>query len=357
MAQLLNEIEWGNPILPAVKDPEWEAEVKADIGHMPDILTRVSRSHWLRKVCLTWVRVPVKEFPSRLGDIGALVVAQENACRYCYGVARSQMRLFGYSEKMISSIERGMHLAELDEKDRSFIRFCRNLSRSNPRPPKADREKLIRLGFTPLAVSEMAFLIANHCLINRVCTFISCPLKSLPEKMEKSLLGRLLRPLVARKIRSHALTDIVPLSEEIASFPGIVQALSGLPVASLLNEALAGAINSNVLSMELKILMFAVVARSMECSFCQSESRNMALDLGFTDTEFKAALSSLTSPRLNEQERKVLSWTRETVHFQTGVMQTRTQNLAKEIDEEVLLEAIGLAALANSIVRLAVLLG
>ena len=32
MAKLINDIEWGEPILPIVQDPEWEAEVKADMG-------------------------------------------------------------------------------------------------------------------------------------------------------------------------------------------------------------------------------------------------------------------------------------------------------------------------------------
>lgn len=356
MAQLLNEIEWGQPILPSVKIPEWEAEIKADIGFVPDLLTRVSRSPWLRQICLRWSRIPVNGFPRHLSDIAALVVAQENACRYCYGVARSQMRLFGYSEDMISRIERDMHLAELDEKERFFIRFCRNLSRSNPRPPKADRDKLIELGFDPIAVTEMAFLIANHCLLNRVSTFMSCPLSNVFGKLEKSLFARFFRPLVAKKIRSQALTDIKPLPEDTSSFPAIVQVVSDLPAASLLHEAIEGAFSSKVLSTELKILMFAVVARSLECDFCQSETRKMALNLGLSVSEFSSAVATLTSPRLNQHENKILAWTRETVHFQSGTIQKRMRVLAQEIEEEALLEAIGVASLANSIVRLAVLL-
>ncbi len=356
MAQLLNEIEWWEPILPAVEDPEWESEVRAELGTIPDLLTRVSRSHWLRKASLKWVRLPVKEIPVRLKHIGALVTAQENACRYCYGVARSQMQVFGYSEKMINHIEREMQLAELDEKDYSFIQFCRNLARSNPRPAKADRDKLIRLGFTPLAVCEMAFLITNHCFHNRVATFISCPPMHKFEKLSGSFLGRVLRPFLARKLRSLALTKVDPLPEETEYFPSVVQALSGLPAATLLNEALEGAFSSPVLSQELKILMFAVVASLLECDICQAEARNMSLSQGFTEAEFDSSLSSLASPRLNAQESRILSWTRETVYIQTGAVQKRIRILAQEVSEEVLLEAIGVAALANTTVRLAMLL-
>ena len=32
MPTLLNEIEWGEPILPVVKNPEWERQVKHELG-------------------------------------------------------------------------------------------------------------------------------------------------------------------------------------------------------------------------------------------------------------------------------------------------------------------------------------
>jgi len=82
----------------------------------------------------------------------------------------------------------------------------------------------------------------------------------------------------------------------------------------------------------------------------------MAGDLGFSETEFANALSSLNSPRLNGPEGKILSWTRQTVHYQTGSIQKQVHALSREVDEEMLLESIGVAALANATVRLAVLI-
>lgn len=356
MAQLMNEIEWGDPILPRVHNPEWEAEVKADIGQLPDLMTRVAPIPWIRQAALKWPRIPVREFPTHLGDIGALVVAQENACRYCYGVARSYMRLFGHSEKKISRIEREMQLAELDSKDRIFIRFSRNLARSNPRPPIAERMKLMEMGFSDLAVREMAFHIANHCFINRLVTFVSSPPMHNLERLADSFFGRIMRPMIARKIRSMEWMGTDRISTNTSSYGGVAQALKGLPQASILQDILDDAFASDILSKELKILMFAVVARSLECQFCQSESRRMASTLGFSDDEFDTALSSLTSPRLPVHEQSILAWTRETVNYQTGPIQQRLRALAQEMEPEVLLEAIGVAALANSVVRLGVLL-
>jgi len=357
MTELLNEIEWGEPTLSVVHDASWEAEVKADIGTLPDIHTRTSRSPWLRQTILKWPRYEAQEFPRKLADICSLVAAQENACRYCFGVARSWMRLWGYSEKMISNIERSTQMAELDEKERAFIRFCRNLARSNPKPPKKDRDELLRLGYSSLAVAEMAYLIVNHCFVNRVCTFIAVPPMDGLERLPNTILGKILRPLFGRKLRNIGWTETRVLEGDPESFPGVVQKLLGLPAAKAMNDTLGGAFESEILSRKLKVLMFAVVANSLECEFCQAETHAMALECGFTHEEFNTALTTLSSPHLNDDEEKLLSWTRETIHFQNGPMQTRVRELAKIVGEPMMLEAIGVASLANSTVRLAVLLG
>ena len=349
-------MSWGDPILPIVVDRDWEAEVIADIGQLPDLYRRLAPSKWLRNAMLKWPRIPVGEFPKRLGDIGALITAQENACRYCYGIARSYLRMFGHSEKAISRMERDMQLGELDEKERVFIKFCRSLSRSAPRPPKQEREQLISLGFSPKAVSEMAFHIGNHCFVNRVSTFISClPMHKL-ETISHSFKGRIMRPIIARKIRGMETVNFDPLPQNLDHFPEVVAALEGTTGAAALNEAIQGAMESEILSQELKILIFTVVARSLECQFCSTESLRMAHSLGFGDEEFEQAISSLRSPRLSADETRLLGWARETVHYETASIQKSLRELSREVDATMLLEAIGIASLANTVVRLAILL-
>ena len=357
MTELLNEIEWSEPTIAIVRDAEWETEVKADIGRVADIHMRTSRSVWLRNTILKWPRYEATTFPRKLADICGLVAAQENACRYCFGVARSWMRLWGYSQKMINNIERNALMAELDEREKVFIRFCRNLARSNPKPPKGDRDELLRLGYSRLAVAEMAFLITNHCFVNRVSTFIAVPPMDGLERLPSSVLGKILRPVFGWKLRSIGWTETGKLEGDPDSFPGVVQKLIGLPAAKAMDNALKGAFESEVLSRKLKVLMFAVVANSLECEFCIAETHAMALECGFTEEEFSKALATLSSPYLNENEEKILSWTRETIHFQNGPMQSRVRELAQEVGETMMLEAIGVASLANSTVRLAVLLG
>ena len=356
MAKLLNEIEWSDPIVPVVVDLDWEAEVKRRMGLVPDMLRRLSPIPWLRDICLKWDKFQATELPERLIHIAMLVTGQENACRYCYGAARAQMRIMGYSDKWISRIERDVQMADLKENERAFIRFCRNLSRSNPRPAKADREELIRLGYSPLAVAEMTFLVTSNCFYNRVATFIATPPVFALEKIADTFLGGLVRPIIARKLRKIQKIAVPPLNGAPSAFGNVIQALAGLPSASLLQEALEGAFSSPVLSWQLKMLMFAVIARALNCDFCLSEAKARLVNNGLTESGFETCLNTLGSPDLDEEEELILSWARETVHFQTGFIQAQTRALAEKIGEEALLEAVGVAALANTTVRLAMLL-
>src|SRR5438067_4763276 len=138
------------PVLPRASDRDWEAEVKRAMGLVPDWIRRVAPNPWLRRVCLDWSTYKFDALPVRMADIGFLVTSQENSCRYCYGVSRATMRLLGYSDSLITRIEREAQLAELDPRERAFIAFCRNLARSNPRPSRDARLELLALGFSQL---------------------------------------------------------------------------------------------------------------------------------------------------------------------------------------------------------------
>lgn len=356
MAQLLNEIEWGAPLVPPVVVPEWETEAKQRFGGSSDYLRRVAPVPWLREACASWVLCPITELPLRLADLMFLVVSQENSCRYCYGAARAHMRMLGYSERVISQIEREVQLAELDEKDQAFIRFCRNLARSNPRPARAQRDELSRLGFSTLQIKEAAFMIVDHCFNNRVASFLACPPAVTYERLGRSFLGRLLRPILVTANRRSVPVPADFVAPEGAPFARVTGALAGLPAAYLLDRTLNGAFESPILSRRIKALMFGVVARILECNFCQPESRKLVQAAGFNEAETDACLASLTSPKLDARESAILAWVRETVRYQPAQIQKRTRALSEAIGVEAMLEAVGVAALANTTVRVAMLL-
>jgi len=359
MAQLLDEIEWGQAVLPRVSDSAWEAEVKRRVGQVSEVDRRVAASPWVREVCVLMVSYRPVAMPQRLFNIGALVTAQENSCRYCYGANRAYMKILGYSESFIRRIEQDATLAELDDKERAFISFCRSLARSRPRPMKADYDALVALGFAPLAVSEMAMLIALGCYYNRIGILIACPPELAFERVANGLLGRLLAPLMRMVMSMHKPTQPPTLDAATLSsgpFGPVVATLAGLPGATIFRTGLDGAFASAVLPRSVKALMFAVVARTLGCRTSEIEARKLLAAEDFSDDEIDSALLTLRSPRLSQRDARLIPWVRNTVYYQTAMVQQQTAALATEIGDAAILEAIGVAALANATVRLAMLL-
>jgi hypothetical protein len=72
--------------------------------------------------------------------------------------------------------------------------------------------------------------------------------------------------------------------------------------------------------------------------------------------EIDATLQTLQSRRLEPNQADLLSWTRDTVYYQTPVIQKQTLALARKVGDAAALESIGTAALANATVRIAMLL-
>ena len=365
MTKLLNDIQWGEPLLPVVADPAWEAEVAGRGGRPNNVDLRMAPLPWLREFCFSarTYFYNVREMPERLFPMVAMVVAQENACRYCYGINRSVLKIVGYSESFIDAVERDVRVAELDDKERAVLAFCRKLARSRPRPERAEAEALVRLGYEPLAVAEIAACVAGSCFYNRVITMTACPPQEDLEKASRSPL-EILKGIAAGFLGSIAARreitrQIAPLqSADLAGGPfgTILATLGGLPAAAGMKAAVEGALASDVLSRPAKGLIFAVVARALACPYGEAEARRLLRLDGMNDAAIDAALVTLKSDRLTAAESGMLSWARNTVHYDSAVMQQETRTLAASIGNRAVLEAIGTAALANAVVRLAMLL-
>jgi hypothetical protein len=271
--------------------------------------------------------------------------------------------VLGYSEAFIKSVERDVQMAELDARDRAFIAFCRNLARSRPRPSKAARDSLLALGFAQSEVAEMAFVISACCFYNRVSTLIACPPERQFERMANGPVGRvigLVTPLL-RKLgigKPKASGEAAPDAGTLAAgrFGALLVPLAGLPAGRLMKSALDGAFESVVLDRTTKAFMFAVVARTLDSPLCEREAAKLLGEEGVAGAEIETAMSTLRSDRLRPQESGLLSWVRDTVYYETPEIQRKTRALAATLDDAVLLEAIGVAALANATVRLAMLL-
>jgi len=363
MALLLDQIEWGDPILPAVDDPAWEAEAKRRVGRVGEIDRRVAPNPWIRELCVACVSYRPTHVPARLFNIAGFVTAQENACRYCYGANRAALKVMGFSEALIRQIEHDAAVADLDARERAVIAFCRNLARAKPRPSRAALEQLVGLGYSKATANELALLIASFCFYNRVGVLTACPPERAFERFANGPLGRVmgvvapltmsLTTLLRRPPRAVA-DDATALAA--GPFGEIVASLAGLPAARIVKVALDGAFASQVVSRPTKALMFAIVGRALDCRYTEAESRALLAADGYDAAAVDAAVHTLADSRLPPREAALLPWVRDTVHYQTAAIQARTRALLNDIGPAATLEAIGVAALANGMVRLAMLL-
>ncbi|MDH4246945.1 MAG: hypothetical protein OEW39_03925, partial [Deltaproteobacteria bacterium] len=332
------EIIWAEPIVAIHPDPEWEREVKARLGMVTDVLRRVSPSPWVRRVVMEWEVPPMTHITGHLAAKLSMVVGQENACRYCYGATRAAMRVLGHSERYITEMERSVQLAELDEREYALIQFARNLARSNPRPSHADRERLIAMGYPPEMSIEAAVYVASSCFYNRVATFVSAQPVLKFERLAYSWMIRIIGPMLARKLLLRATPKVSPKPAS-GQFAKLISTLGGLPFAPVLNDSLEAAFSPSLLSQPLKLLMFGVVSRLLDCGYCQSECRSLSLSHGMSAGEFNAGLDSLRPERLSPEEQRILAWTRETVRYDTPQIQRLTRELGEAIGPEKLVEA------------------
>src|SRR5258708_1100553 len=243
MPQLLEGMGGGKAPLPGFSGPAWEVGVKRRAGQGSEVDRRGASNQWVRELCVSMVAYRPVAMPQRLFNIGALVTAQENSCRYCYGANRAYMKILGYSESFISRIQQDATFAELDAKEHAFISFFLSLARSRPRPAKADYEALVALGFAPLAVSEMAMLIALGCYYNRIGILIACPPEHAFERVANSFLGRLMGPVMRMVMSMRPSTQPATLDAATPSggpFGTVVATLAGLPRATSFKTALDG---------------------------------------------------------------------------------------------------------------------
>ncbi len=160
-----------------------------------------------------------------------------------------------------------------------------------------------------------------------------------------------------RRIRRFQAPDPLTEGERVGPFSEIVNALDGHPLARQLRIVIDGTWSSARLSKRAVPLVFAVVARALGCQSAEREARRLLALTELTDEQIGEVLDHLSSPALDEVERRVVSFARETVWYQPVRIQRRCREIQGHLSREQFLELLGVVALANTICRLGVLSG
>jgi alkylhydroperoxidase family enzyme len=358
MAYSLNQIDWCDvPLVSPMPDPIWEEESAKRLGFTSDLAKYLTPVRWMLQAGELMQARVTPNVPADLEKLVGLVVAMDNSCRHCYGAFRSMLKIMGYSERTIRSLEEGLAIDDLSAKQKAALEFARKVSHASPRPSKADLQELKDLGYSAIEIAEIAYIAGTMVSGNRLATLLALPPDPL-EEVEDNWFNKLKRPFTRKQfwatLSSVFKIDSAPHYHGVGT--GLLRAFNGSPAGAALATILSGAWESPITSKRVKALVFGVVARGLGCSACEAEAAEAMRQEGWAHADFEHVMTYLNSSKLEPFELKALRFARETVRYQTRHVQELAQNFAAGLEREVLLEIIGLVSYANALARMSVLL-
>jgi hypothetical protein len=131
-----------------------------------------------------------------------------------------------------------------------------------------------------------------------------------------------------------------------------VKAYAGSPIALALRRTTEGMWESPILTRRCKLLMLAVIARGLDCQVCATEIEEALQQEGLDEPVLVQVLTHLDAPELDDVERVLVRFARETIWYEPATLQRRTRALCDCLSEPQLIESIGVASLANGLCRM-----
>lgn len=353
----MDSVEWEACLLEPMRDRDAERHIRKAIGYVPPAVAYFMDCPWIIRAI---VALDEKQFFAHLDrdlvDFVALVVSQDNSCRYCYAATRSVMKLLGIPEARIRRLEEDFLTADISPSQRLALELARRVSHARPLATAADAAPLLAGGYSREAVIELAVLAAFNVFYNRMSTLPALPPESV-SAMADQWWVRFIRPLIARRLRQRVPQ---PPSPALAPdglqgpFAPFITALAGLPAAPRLRGIIDDALASPILPRRAKALVFAVVARGLGCPLSEAEAAQVLMEDGLRPAQVEEVLANLGSPALEPIEAAIVPFARETIWYQPVQIQRRALALRSRLTRPQFVELVGVAALANALCRLSV---
>jgi AhpD family alkylhydroperoxidase len=356
MPSALSHVAWEASLVEPGHDRAMEAYARRRLGVPHATVRYFLAAPWVARAVVD-LHVEfglLLKLDQRTADLIGLVVSQENSCRFCYAIVRSTLWLQGMDAERIRRVEQDFGRADLAPRAQAAIAYARAQSRSGPAGAKAAWQTLRDAGIDTLEAKEIAFTVAVTDFSNRTHTMVAAPY--LPaERMPQHPLMRLLRPVLDRVLsrhRSRGAPAAATPADPALPYGGLVAAFAGSPIAAALQRLLGEMWASPLLSRRCKLLMFAVVSRGLPCEVCELEITRALQREGLAAETVERILGRLDAPELDATERLLLPLARETLWYEPAVLQRRVRALRDTLSPPQLIEAIGVAALANALCRM-----
>lgn len=308
----------------------------------------------------TAANLPVEHLSRSLKSLIALVVSQDNSCRYCVQSTRFTMLASGFSQREVQNILADLYGPSLPEGDRAALTFARRLSRSNPRPAPDELRALQDHGFTAPAITEIAAVTAATIVANRIGTASNLQPMHIPDNVDRWY-HTFTRLIARRRInRERRLRNARARESSEYDGPGarLLDSLPDVPAVHGFRHILRLAWGESTIPLRTRAMMAGIVGRLVQCGVSQQIARYWLERGGLSGDEVEALFARLDTRSLHASDRRVLELARTSVRVQNPAPLVRqTRALSEQDSTEVADDAILFLAVANAMCRFTVVQG
>jgi len=354
MASALEHVAWETCLVDPQPDRALEAYARRKTGIPVRSIRYFTPVPWLARAVIDLHPEYglLMHLDKNTAELLTLIVSRENSCRFCYAAQRALLWGQGMSEAHIQRLEQELS-AGLAPRTAAAIAFGRTQSRVGSASARDACEVLRNAGFGEEEMKEIAFTVATTDFLNRAYTIPAIPARPM-ERMPDQFLPRLLRPIINRIIEKHRSRGQSTPLESAPSHPyaRLIERYAGSPIATALGQTIGEMWASPHLSRRCKLLIFAVIARGLGCDVCALEVRKALEAEGLNEATLARILTHLDAPELDEVERLLVRFARETIWYDPAALQRRARSLRDRLSVPQLIEVIGVTSLANGLCRM-----
>jgi AhpD family alkylhydroperoxidase len=354
MASALEHVAWETCLVDPHPDRALEAYARQKTGIPVPSIRYFTPVPWLARALIDLHPEYglLLHLDQKVADMLTLIVSQENSCRFCYAVQRMLLWGQGMSEARIQRLEQELS-AGLAQRTAAAVAFGRTQSRIGPAAARDACQALRSAGYSEEEMKEIAFTVAATDFLNRAYTIPAIPVRAL-ERMPDQFLPRLLRPIINRIVERHRFRGQATPLERAPSYPyaRLIERYAGLPSGPALGRIIEEMWLSPHLTRRCKLLIFAVIARGLGCKVCAQEIGMTLQEEGLNEPLLERVLTHLDAPGLDETDRLLMQFARETIWFEPAALQRRARSLRDRLSAPQLIEAIGVTALSNGLCRM-----
>jgi len=354
---ILEQVEFEPCVLGRQPLPgELRRAARRTFGFVPEFLDYFSACPWVVRATMT-LEIPqtrLVHMRSDLPQMIALVVSQDNSCRYCYATHRTFLKITGFREDDIQRLEHEFLTSQFGADRKVPLDFARRVSRADPPPSAADCAALVAGGCDPRGLKEIAYVAALFVFLNRLVTLPAIPYAP-AEGLERAWRVRWTAPVLRwwfGRLEPPVVAAPLPAGSRDGPFSEIVRAFDGLPIAAALGRTLAEAWSSGGLSRRARALVFAVVARAVGSTVTEREATRLLGGEGVDQPAVERILAHLGAPELDETEALIVPYARDTVRYHPAQIQRRSKVLRAALSTEQFIDLVGTVSLANAVARL-----